>query len=135
MKRIALMLIVIFSVIACSPNTANPRFDESDLQTVVAATVQAFPQQPIATIAPSLVGTSTENAIEIVPTSTATLSISTTSLLPTSLSSDLFSSPIQFDINGTYKDITVDCIPAGGTKAFSINAMKGQIMSISTWRQ
>jgi hypothetical protein len=29
----------------------------------------------------------------------------------------------------------VDTIPAGETRAFSINAMQGQIMSVSTWRQ
>ena len=37
---------------------------------------------------------------------------------------------IQFNTNGTYADIT-DSIASGSSKTYSINAMKGQIMSIS----
>ncbi|MEJ2304549.1 MAG: hypothetical protein P8Y14_23730 [Anaerolineales bacterium] len=43
--------------------------------------------------------------------------------------------PIQFDVNGTYQDLIVDRIPAGKSRMFSVKAMKGQIMSIATWRQ
>jgi hypothetical protein len=39
-------------------------------------------------------------------------------------------SPIRFAPNGTYVDI-IDSISAGKSKTYSINAMKGQIMSIS----
>jgi len=38
--------------------------------------------------------------------------------------------PIQFDPNGTYVDV-VDTILAGTSKTYSLNALKGQIMSIS----
>lgn len=38
--------------------------------------------------------------------------------------------PIQFAPNGTYVDI-LDSIQAGQSKTYSINAMKGQVMSIS----
>ncbi len=40
------------------------------------------------------------------------------------------SNVIQFQANGTYADIT-DSIAVGSSKTYSINAMKGQIMSIS----
>ncbi|MFN8411545.1 MAG: hypothetical protein U0Z26_04075 [Anaerolineales bacterium] len=41
---------------------------------------------------------------------------------------------IKFDAGGTYKDI-VDSIPAGTSKTYSVNAMKGQIMSVSVLPQ
>jgi hypothetical protein len=47
---------------------------------------------------------------------------------PTALSGQ--PSVIQFAANGTYADIT-DVIASGSSKTYSINAMKGQIMSIS----
>ncbi len=40
------------------------------------------------------------------------------------------SNVIQFNTNGTYADVT-DVIPLGSSKTYSVNAMKGQIMSIS----
>ncbi len=43
-------------------------------------------------------------------------------------------SVIQFPVGGTYVDIT-DSIPAGSSKTYSVNAMKGQIMSISVLPQ
>lgn len=44
------------------------------------------------------------------------------------------SNVIQFKANGTYTDIT-DTIATGSSKTYSINAMKGQIMSISIFPQ
>ncbi len=41
---------------------------------------------------------------------------------------------IQFSANGTYTDIT-DSIALGSSKTYSINAMKGQVMSISVLPQ
>src|SRR5215216_2369800 len=38
--------------------------------------------------------------------------------------------PIQFAPNGTYVDI-IGSIPAGKSKTYSVNAMKGQVMSVS----
>ena len=38
--------------------------------------------------------------------------------------------PVQFAPNGTYVDI-LDSVPAGQSKTYSVNAMKGQVMSIS----
>jgi len=136
MDRITLMLIIIFLVAACSDNRQVPQGEESDLQTMVASTLQADPQKPTATniLQPS-VSTSTEDVLTPSLPVTATPPASVPLPLPTPLSSDFFSSPIQFDINGTYKDIVVDAIPAGGTKAFSLNTLKGQVMSISAWRQ
>jgi len=49
---------------------------------------------------------------------------------PSPIPSDLGTYPIRFAPNGTYIDV-VDTILAGTSKTFSINAMKGQVMSIS----
>ncbi len=133
MKKIILTLVMILLTVACSSNATDQQLNENDPRTFLAGTIEALSQQPPATItqpSPIVLGT------EVVTlTSTAPSAFPTTLPIPTPLSSDIFSSPIQFDANGTYKDILVDDIPAGGTKAFSINAMKGQIMSVSTWRQ
>jgi hypothetical protein len=46
MNKILLSLIVIFLVAACSPSTTGQQFDVSDLQTVVAGTLQSSTIQP-----------------------------------------------------------------------------------------
>ena len=136
MKRIPLMLGVIFLIVGCSPVLQSRQFSESDLQTAVAGTMESFAYQSAttSTLLPPI-NESTENALPIVSTSTPTLPSPINLPLPTPLSSDTFSTPILFDVNGTYKDIVVDTIPAGETRAFSINATQGQIMSVSIWRQ
>jgi len=48
----------------------------------------------------------------------------------TALSSIAGTYPIKFGPNGTYADI-VDTIPAGTSKTYSIEASKGQVMSVS----
>ena len=71
--------------------------------------------------------------IEFTPIPTLTTEIQPTAKLPTLTPPATQSGQpnvIRFDANGTYTDIT-DSIALGSSKTYSINAMKGQIMSIS----
>ncbi len=148
MNRIILMLIVILLVPACSSDSTSQQFTESDTQTAVLGSVQASTQQPTNNILPqtavvetpqtllqhSSVSTSIEDTLRI--TSTATLTEpSLPQLVRVPALPDNVPYPIQFDVNGTYEDFIVDSIPAGKNRMFSAKAMKGQIMSIATWRQ
>jgi hypothetical protein len=68
---------------------------------------------------------------------TSTLEVQPTTDLPTftpSVSLPGQPNPIHFAPNGTYLDIT-DMIPTAASKEYSINAMQGQIMSISVLPQ
>ena len=49
---------------------------------------------------------------------------------PTVASGNLSIHPIRFSPNGTYIDVA-DGIPAGSRKTYSVNALKGQVMSVS----
>jgi hypothetical protein len=59
------------------------------------------------------------------PTFTFTPTIS-----PSPIPQSVGTSPIKFDPNGTYVDV-VDAILVGTSKSYSLNAIKGQIMSVS----
>ncbi len=147
MKRTMLSLIVIFLVTACSPDTASQQFDVSNLQTVVASTLQASANQPTNDILPQTsvvetlraltqqptVSTSTADPVKIATTPTI-IEPSLTRLVAVPTMPDNLPYPIQFEANGTYIEILVDTIPAGNDRTFSVRAMKGQIMSIATWR-
>ena len=121
---------------------------DAPAQTVVAGNVQASTQQPTNNILPqtevletpqtlpehSSASTSTVDTPRITSTATSIEpslpQLATVPALPGNIPY-----PIQFDVNGTYKDFIVDGIPAGESRMFSAKAMKGQIMSIATWRQ
>jgi hypothetical protein len=77
-----------------------------------------------------------------VPMATATAAPTSTTIPPTQ-GFPTFTPPtaqltrsneIRFPPNGTYADIT-DSIPAGSSKTYIVNAMKGQIMSVSVLPQ
>jgi hypothetical protein len=127
---------VVFLIVGCSPVVQSRQFSESDLQTAVAGTMESFAYQSATTNTPlPTINEITLDALTTASTSIPTMPSPINLLLPTPLSSDNFSTPILFDVNGTYKDIMVDAIPAGETRMFSINAMQGQVMAVSTWRQ
>jgi hypothetical protein len=69
-----------------------------------------------------------------IPTSTAILpSVTPTADLPTQTPSAVISgqsNEIRFPANGTYADV-VDSIATGASKTYSVNAMQGQMMSVS----
>jgi len=67
-------------------------------------------------------------ALTLIPSSTA-VSVQAT-FTPTALPQVAGVYPIKFSPNGTYVDV-VDSISAGASKTYSIEASKGQIMSIS----
>jgi len=78
---------------------------------------------PSATPPPVLTNTSTPN-----PPPTDSKVLPTFILTPMSPISGIY--PIRFAPNGTYVDI-VDSLLAGTSRTYSINALKGQVMSIS----
>jgi len=63
------------------------------------------------------------------PTSLPTLTF-TPAIPPTSLQESAGVYPIRFAPNGTYVDI-LDSLTAGASKTYSVNALQGQIMSVS----
>ena len=91
---------------------------------------------PVSTPAPVAVVENTALPVEIVqftPIPTFTAEVQPTADFPTFTPATALSGQsdaIQFKANGTYTDIT-DTIAAGVSKTYSLNAMKGQIMSIS----
>jgi hypothetical protein len=117
-------------------------------QTVVAGSVQESTQQPTNNIFPptevletpqtfpqhSTASTSTVDSPGITSTATS-IEPSLPQLVTVPELPGNIPYPIQFDVNGTYQDLIVDGIPAGENRMFSVKAMKGQIMSIATWRQ
>ena len=92
------------------------------------------------TIVPEQVIQFTPTSADVpVPLASATVApTSTFTAIPPTQGFPTFTPPIQatrpnavrFPPNGTYADIT-DSIPAGSSKTYIVNAMKGQIMSVS----
>jgi hypothetical protein len=121
---------------------------DAPAQTVVAGRVQESTQQPTNNILRqtdvlettrtlpqnSSASTSTVDTPRITSTATS-IEPSLPQLVTVPALPDNTPYPIQFDVNGTYQDLIVDGIPAGENRMFSVKAMKGQIMSIATWRQ
>ncbi|HSF81545.1 MAG TPA: hypothetical protein VLA49_09945 [Anaerolineales bacterium] len=147
MKRILLLLIVIFLVTACSPDSTGQQFEVSELETAIAGTVQASANQPTNDVFPQTsevetlqaltqppdISTSAAEPVKITTTPTISeLSHTQPVAVPTML--DNLPYPIEFEAHGTYLDVLVDDIPAGQTRTFSVRAMQGQVMSIATWR-
>jgi hypothetical protein len=74
--------------------------------------------------------TPTESPVPSVVPTFPTLTPETPGVSPTPLQENNGTYPIRFPPNGTYVDI-LDSLKAGSTKTYSVNAMQGQIMSIS----
>jgi hypothetical protein len=68
--------------------------------------------------------------VSVTPPPIPTLSATSTSLPAQVAKPEGTASRIQFSPNGTYADV-IDSIAAGKSKTYSINAMKGQVMSVS----
>jgi hypothetical protein len=88
---------------------------------------------PVPTVIPGESSASTsiptaENTATSLPK--LTLSVTNTALPASAITPQGAIFPIRFAPNGTYVDI-IESIKAGESKTYSINAMKGQVMSIS----
>jgi len=114
MKKIISLLILLVLLTACNAPIATPAQSFAAVNTALPTT-----------------------SIQFTPIPTATLETQPTANFPT------FAPPtaqtgqatvIQFAVGGTYTDIT-DTVLKGTNKTYSINAMKGQIMSISAFPQ
>ena len=114
MKKIISLLILLALLTACNAPIATPAQSFAAINTVLPTT-----------------------PIQFTPIPTTTLETQPTANFPT------FAPPtaqtgqatvIQFAVGGTYTDIT-DTVLKGASKTYSINAMKGQIMSISAFPQ
>lgn len=118
-----LFILLLFSLSACTlqVNVLTPQpLDDPDSRT---ATPPPFPTFTF-TLETSELGTLTATPP---PYPTFTL---TPTITPSPLPRNVGTVPIQFEPNGTYVDV-VDTILAGTSKTYSLNALKGQVMSIS----
>lgn len=106
MKKIIIFLFPVYFLVACSARAAVPAQP--------AEVIQFTPVVP---------------AFTPIPTLTAEVVIQPTSDFPTFIA-PAQANAILFAPNGTSADIA-DAIPFGSSKTYSINAMQGQIMSIS----
>jgi hypothetical protein len=139
MNRNILLVIILLVITACSSSAATPSFGETGLKTAVAGTLQALAHQPENTLPPP---TTTGEAMPTLPLQPAASAGATGSQGATPTADPTTSVappgtapiPVQFEVNGVYKDIIVESIPAGGSRIYSVRAMQGQIMSISAWR-
>jgi hypothetical protein len=114
MKKILLFVFLLLFITACAAPTSAP-VKTSVIQNTALPT-EAVQFTPIPTFTAEVQQTIQPTAG--FPTFTP----------PTALSGQ--PSQIRFVANGTYTDVT-DAIATGSSKTYSINAMKGQIMSIS----
>lgn len=121
MKKVVFFLVSISLLIsACSVGAATP----AEMSQPAQESILASPTiQPTFTKIPPLA-----------PTSTLALPAPAQILLPTEtplpLPQMLSSSVIQFALGGTWKD-TQGSLPAGASQTYTLNAMQGQIMSVS----
>ena len=119
MKRLnSFFLLLSFAITACSLTVAKPpaAMDQSASEVALASTtVQVIP----------LAATST-----LVMPSPVEQPAQPPALTPLPPPQAAPSTVIQFAPGGTWKD-TQDSIPLGGSKTYTLNAMQGQIMSVS----
>jgi hypothetical protein len=125
MKKIILFFAIVFVLTACSMPAATPTALN---QPAPKSTALASPTlQPTFTQIIPLAATST---LEI-PSPTQQVQAA---IVPTSTQlpppQTVPSNTIQFAAGGTWKD-TQDNIPLGGSKTYMLNAMQGQVMSVS----
>jgi len=116
MKKILFLLLLIALLTACAAPVSTP-----------AAEIAAEPAQPVQ-VTPTVAFTPISTFTIIPPTVQPTESFPTFTP-PTELP---LGEPneIRFASNGTYIDVT-DSIATGASKTYSLNAMKGQVMSVS----
>jgi hypothetical protein len=118
MKKILSFFLLLSFLMACGAPTSIPAQPSFVENTAAPAQVAAFTPIPTSTA---------EVQAQIQPTA----ELSTVAPVPTkSVQSNSQPNVIRFAANGTYTDIT-DSIALGSSKTYSLNAMKGQIMSIS----
>lgn len=99
---------------------------------VISLSACSFQVDVITPLPPSTVPPTTSPALTLpadTPTSLPTLTF-TPAIPPTSLQESAGVYPVHFAPNGTYVDI-LDSLVAGASKTYSVNALQGQIMSVS----
>ncbi|MBI5954631.1 MAG: hypothetical protein HY865_23490 [Chloroflexi bacterium] len=116
MKRILFLLLAV-SLSACAALPAVENAPEPARVIQPTPTV-AFTPIPTFTVIPP-----TDAPTEVIPT------LAPPTELPAGPASE-----IRFAANGTYVDVT-DSIPTGASKTYSVNAMQGQVMSVSVLPQ
>lgn len=121
MKKILSLLLLIVFLTACAAPTSAP----------VPVAVVENTALPVETVSFTPTPNPTFTA-EIQPTPQPTESYPT--LAPPTELPPGQSGEIRFAVNGTYTDV-LDSIATGASKTYSLNAMKGQIMSISVLPQ
>jgi hypothetical protein len=114
MKRIPSLLLVVFLSACVAPSATEPA------QVILSTPTMTFTPIPTLTATP------------LPPTDIPTEAVPTLAQ-PTSLPAGQMQE-IRFPVNGTYVDVT-DSIPTGGSKTYSVNAMQGQVMSVSVLPQ
>lgn len=119
MRKLFSSFFLLSFITACAAPTSAPaqNFIVENTATVESAPIQFTPIPTITEAAQA-----TAQIVSELPTSTP----------PTVISGSI--NVIKFKANGTYVDVA-DSIAAGSSKTYSINAMKGQIMSISVLPQ
>lgn len=89
------------------------------------------PESPASLLVPPATPVpSVSTDLSATPPPLPTLSATNTPLSAPSVSPSASAAPIQFGPNGTYVDV-IDSIPAEKGKTYSVNAMKGQVMSVA----
>ena len=112
MKKILSLLLLIAFLTACAAPASTPT-----------AEIAAEPAQP-AELTPTVVFTPISTSTAVLPTESFPTLAPPTELPPGQ------PDEIRFAENGTYADV-VDSIATGASKTYSLNAMKGQVMSVS----
>ncbi len=118
MKKILSFLFLLFFITACAPSTP------------------AIPP----TLPPVIKNTPPPQTIQFTPIPTLTVAPLPTEGFPTFVPPTNTQPPagqpavIQFPANGTYAEI-IDIVPMNTSKTYSVNAMKGQVMSVSVLRK
>ncbi len=116
MKKILSLLLLIAFLTACATPASTP-----------AAEIAAEPAKP-AEFTPTVVFTPIPTSTAVLPTESFPTLAPPTELPPGQ------PDEIRFAANGTYADV-VDSIATGASKTYSLNAMKGQVMSVSVLPQ
>jgi hypothetical protein len=125
MKRIVSFLFLLSLLIsACNVAAKQPEAANQPAPAVVLASPTIA---PTFTQVPPLAPTST---LEIPSPTQAVQAVIVPTFTPLPPPQTLPSNIIAFDTGGTWKD-TLDSVPSGGSKTYILNAMQGQVMSVS----
>jgi len=123
MKKMILLILVGLLAASCRAAQSAPMALAS--QTEERAALPTITAQPTFTKTPPLAATSTLEVPSPVPQQAAAPS-ATPYPPPQTLSGNI----IQFDAGGTWKDVQ-DSVAQGKSKTYTLNAMQGQVMSVS----